>query len=86
MSNCTTGCSTQDHESYAACLRGKGTKVAYCNSAAGFDFTAQKTWDRDLAAYKDARDQGIQPSSTKRDAVNRAVAISNESGKAWDAS
>lgn len=86
MSNCTSGCPFQDCESYAACLRGKGVKVAYCNSAGGFDYTAQKAWDRDLAAYKDARDQGIQPSSTKRDAVNRAVAISNESGKAWDAS
>jgi hypothetical protein len=60
--------------------------VAYCNSANGFDYTQQKKWDRDLAAYKDARAQGIQPSSTDRAAVNRAVAISNESGKAWDAS
>lgn len=86
MSNCTTGCPTQDCESYAQCLRGKAPRVAYCNSANGMDYTAQKTWDRDLAAYKDARAQGIQPASTKRDAVNRAVAISNEVGKAWDAS
>lgn len=86
MSNCTSGCPLQTCESYAACLQGKGVKVAYCNSAAGFDATAQKKWDRDLAAYSDARAQGIQPSSTDRAAVNRAVAISNESGKAWDAS
>lgn len=86
MSNCTSGCATQDCESYAACLKGKSLRVAYCNSAGGQDFTAQKKWDRDLAAYKDARDQGIQPSSTTRAAVDRAVAISNESGKAWDAS
>lgn len=86
MSNCTTGCPTKDCPSYAACLKGKRTKVAYANSANGFDYTAQKKWDRDLAAYKDARDQGIQPSSTDRAAVDRAVAISNESGQAWDAS
>jgi hypothetical protein len=86
MGNCTTGCRTQDCESYASCLKGKGTKVAYANSAAGYDYTAQKKWDRDLAAYKDARDQGIQPSNTTRAAVDRAVAISNESGQAWDAS
>ena len=85
MSNCTTGCPTQDCPSYAACLRGKRTKVAYCNSANGFDYTEQKKWDRDLAAYKDARAQGIQPSSTKREAVDRAVAMSNEVGKAWQA-
>ena len=85
MSNCTTGCKTRDCESYAACLKQKAPKIAYCNSANGFDYTQQKTWDRDLAAYKDARAQGIQPSSTKRDAVDRAVAMSNEVGKAWQA-
>ena len=86
MSNCTTGCMTQDHESYAQCLKSKSLRVAYCNSANGMDYTAQKNWDRDLAAYKDARAQGIQPSGTSRTAVENAVAISNEVGKAWDAS
>ena len=86
MSNCTSGCPTKDCESYAACLRGKGARVAYANSANGYDYTAQKKWDRDLAAYKDARDQGIQPASTNRAAVDRAVAISDKAGKAWDAS
>lgn len=86
MSKCTSGCPTKDCESYAACLRQKAPKVAYCNSANGFDYTAQKTWDRDLAAYKDARNQGIQPSNTSRAAVDRAVAISDKAGKAWDAS
>lgn len=84
MSKCTTGCPLQTCESYAACLRQKAPRVAYCNSAGGWDATTQKTWDRDLAAYSDARAQGIQPASTKRDAVERAVAISNETGKAWD--
>lgn len=83
---CTTGCPTQDCPSYAACLKQKAPRVAYCNSAGGWDATAQKTWDRDLAAYRDARDQGIQPSGTDRAAVDRAVALSNEVGKAWDAS
>lgn len=85
MSNCTTGCPTQACESYAACLRQKAPRVAYCNSANGFDATTQKKWDRDLAAYKDARNQGIQPSSTKRDAVQRAVAISDATGTAYQA-
>ena len=86
MSKCTTGCPLQTCESYAACLRGKRTKVAYANTAGGWDLTTQKKWDRDLAAYSDARAQGIQPASTNRAAVDRAVAISNESGQAWDAS
>jgi hypothetical protein len=82
---CTTGCPTQDCPSYGACLRGKGARVAYCNSAGGHDYTAQKKHDAELAAYKDARAQGIQPSSTKRDAVERAVAISDTAGRAYDA-
>jgi hypothetical protein len=83
---CTTGCPTKDCPSYAACLRNKGARVAYCDSAGGRDYTAQKVWDKNLAAYKDARAQGIQPASTDRASVDRAVAISDKAGQAWDAS
>lgn len=83
--SCTSGCVTQDHESYGECLRAKSLRVAYCNSASGQDYTAQKKWDADLAAYKDARAQGIQPSGTDRSKVDRAVAISNETGQAYQA-
>jgi hypothetical protein len=86
MSKCTTGCPTQDCVSYAACLKQKAPRVAYANSANGMDYSAQKKWDRDLAAYSDARRQGIQPASTQRASVDAAVAMSNEVGKAWDAS
>ena len=30
---CRTGCTTRDHESFSACLRSAGTRVAYANSA-----------------------------------------------------
>ena len=82
---CTSGCPTQDCESYAACLRNKGARVAYCNSATGQDYTTQKRWDKSLDRYREARAQGIQPSSTRPDAVQRAVAISNETGSAFKA-
>ena len=82
---CTTGCPTQDCESYAACLRNKGARVAYCNSANNMDYSRQKQWDKTLDAYRDARRQGIQPSGTSKDQVERAVAISNETGKAFSA-
>ena len=82
---CTSGCPTQDCESYAQCLRGKQSRVAYANSASGQDYTAQKKWDRDLDFYKDTRAQGIQPSGTSREQVQRAVEISNLTGKAYQA-
>ena len=82
---CTSGCLTQDCPSYAACLRGKGTRVAYCNSAGGRDYTQQKKWDKNLSDYKDARAQGIQPSGTSPDKVRAAVEISNATGTAYEA-
>lgn len=82
---CTSGCATQDHGSYGECLRSKRPKVAYANMAGGMDATRQKNWDRDLDAYRDARRQGIQPSGTDRASVDRAIAISNETGTAYQA-
>lgn len=73
------------HASLGACLRDKGVKVAYSNSAGGFDSTAQKAWDRNLDAYQDARRQGIQPASTSRVQVDAAVEASNQMGQAYEA-
>lgn len=84
--SCTTGCPTQDCPSYAACLKGKSLRVAYCNSAGGMDYTAQKAWDKELSAYKDARAEGIQPAGTKMHQVENAKRISDSAGAAWDAS
>lgn len=82
---CTSNCPTQDHESWGACVRSKGLKIAYANSANGQDATTQKKWDKSLDMYRDARAQGIQPSSTRPDAVRRAVEISNATGTAFTA-
>lgn len=80
---CTSNCLTQDHSSWGECVRAKGLKVAYCRSASGMDYTAQKKWDNDLGAYASARKQGIQPNTTSRADVDRAIRISNDSGVAY---
>lgn len=80
---CTSGCATQNHESYSDCLRQKSLRVSYCNSAAGLDYTAQKKWDRELSAYKDARAEGIQPSGTSTEKIENAKRISDATGSAW---
>lgn len=82
---CTTGCPTQDCESYGACLKGKSARVAYCNSAGGMDYSSQKRWDRELSAYKDARAEGLQPSGTKLHQVENAKRISDATGTAFQA-
>lgn len=45
----------------------------------------QKAWDKELAEYRKARAQGIQPASTKMKDIKKAVDISNKVGKAYDA-
>ena len=82
---CTSSCTTKDHQTMGECLRSKGIRVAYCNSAGGQDATQQKKWDRDLAAYKDARNEGIQPAGTNRAQVDRAIQMSDAVGKPYQA-
>ena len=42
-------------------------------------------WDAELKAYKDARAQGIQPAGKSMKAVQKALDISNKTGKAYGA-
>ena len=42
-----------------------------------------KKWDKELALYRDARRQGIQPSSTKTKDIRKAMDISSKIGKAY---
>lgn len=46
---------------------------------------SQTKWDAELKAYKDARDQGIQPAGTSMKKIQQAVEISNKTGKAYGA-
>lgn len=80
---CTSNCRTKNHASWGECVRAKNMRVAYCRSAFNQDFTAQKRWDNDLDSYASARRQGMQPDSTYRADVDRAVRISNDSGEAY---
>ncbi len=44
-----------------------------------------KKWDNELALYRTARSQGIQPDTTKTKDIRRAIDISNKTGKAYGA-
>jgi hypothetical protein len=48
------------------------------------DMSAKK-WDNELALYRSARAQGIQPSSTKTKDIRNAIDISNKTGRAFGA-
>lgn len=80
---CSTGCPTKDHGSWGACVRAKNARIAYANEAGGNDYTAQKKWDSELAEYRKARDQGIQPDGTTLKKIREAVELSNKAGAAY---
>ena len=46
---------------------------------------AQKKWDKELADYKKARAQGVQPAGTTTAAVRKAMDLSEKAGKAFNA-
>ncbi len=74
---CTSGCPTKDHKSYADCLRDKSLRVAYCNSAGGWDATKQKKWDNELAAYRGALAEGLEPAGTTMRDIDRAKRVAD---------
>ena len=80
---CSSSCQTQDHRSWGECVRDKGLRIAYCNSAAGKDATAQKAWDAELDLYATARKQGIQPESTRTPDIRAAIELSDSAGVAY---
>ena len=77
---CRTGCPTQDHANWGECAR-----------AANFSITdplanaVSKQANTELNAYRSARQQGIQPRSTKLHDIKAAVMASDTLGKAVQA-
>ena len=47
--------------------------------------TTQKKWDKELAYYRDARAQGVQPAGTSRAAIEKALEASEVINKPYDA-
>lgn len=81
--NCRTGCKTKDHASWAECAQDANVRVAYSDSVNGRSYTAAKNLDKELAAYKSARAEGIQPAGTQMKQVEQARRISDASGVAF---
>lgn len=82
---CRSGCKTQDHATYGECCRAGAPRVIYSNEAARHDYTAQRKWDQELADYRAARAQGIEPAGTDRRSIDEAVKISDFIQKPFDA-
>ena len=84
MSNCRTGCYMQNHASYAECLQDAGLQINTGDAGRAGGMPAKK-WDAELAAYRDARAQGIQPAGTSMKKINESLEASQKLGVAFDA-
>lgn len=80
--HCSSGCKTRDHSSWGECVRAKNAKVAYCGIGGG-DATAQKRWDNELAAYRAARAEGVEPTGTTMPKIRAALEASDKAGAAF---
>lgn len=75
--SCTSGCPTQDHASYADCLRDKAPKVTTTDTRKG-DWSYRAKWNQEIKEYRDARRQGIQPKTSNLKDIREAVAVSRK--------
>ncbi len=76
-------CPGGDHPTFGACMRAKNIRVGWARSAAGFDLSTEKQWERGLQEYRDARRQGVQPQGTRRSQVRVAMQLSEAMGEAY---
>ena len=77
-SKCRSGCKEKSHGSYGECLRA-------ARSGLNLTATPGNAWDKELALYRSAREQGIQPASTRTPDIVAAVEMSDRTGTAFDA-
>ncbi len=69
---CRSGCPTQDHLSWGECAR---ASHFYTNGV--HQRTEYKKYDAELNDYADARKSGLQPKTTRRSDIDRAVREAN---------
>ena len=78
---CRSGCPTQDHKSWGECACASVHFSPWYTS----DAKKGKAWNGELAEYRQAVSQGIQPASTKTKDIRAAVALSNAADKPFNA-
>ncbi len=77
---CRSGCPTQDHASWGECAR--SVHIGLWFSA---EVQRENAWNNELAEYRSARRNGIQPASTQTKDIRKAVAASNALDRPVDA-
>lgn len=79
---CRTGCKTKNHASWGECARAADLKVSAIapHNQEGYDRTK-----KELAAYRAARRDGIQPEGTTMDKIQAARRATENMKRPYDA-
>lgn len=75
MSNCRSGCATQDHASWGECARAAQLQIGDVQGR-----NVNRAWDYELDAYESAVRQGIEPKTTQLADTRAAVKFADETG------
>jgi hypothetical protein len=78
MSNCRSGCRTQDHASYAECCRAASPVTKNSTQSTDGMYHREAVNAAEIGEYKAARAQGIQPATTQLKDIREAVAVSKK--------
>jgi len=81
--NCSVGCPTKSHYTFGECLRDKGVGAVGYQISKRMEHKDTHRTDRELSAFRDAVNQGIEPDGTTMQKVQDAVILSNERGAAY---
>lgn len=82
---CRSGCLTQDHRSWGECARSARLMTIGVQHTRGLERSAEVAKDRELALYRSARAEGIQPATTKTADIEKARRASDKFGVAYNA-
>lgn len=80
---CSSSCLTQDHKTWGECVRSKGLRIGWANSANGMDLSKEKRWDNELALYRQAVKDGHNPESTRTIDSLSAMEYGERTGEAY---
>jgi len=71
---CRTGCPTQDHQSWGACVR--ASRLQWGDPSAR---AVGRAWDGELAAYRKAREvDGLSPKTTRLKDTQQAYRMADK--------
>ena len=88
MSKHQCRCYGESHPTFGACVRAKGLSFPGVFStrrpgSGSGDRSRQQAWDRELAEFKSATEQGVLPAGTSTLQTRVAMELSDRTGKAY---